>query len=142
MSKVLAMDPDVKQWWIPKVEKDEPENEQFRIEYKNLRAKEEARITDNQIESITKGKTSKYKYAVSSADLKRCYLSITGWENFKYPEKHPKKAGENVPFSEENIEMIPPNIRSEFVTFLTKRDEIATDDDDGEGEDLGDAKTE
>ena len=78
MSKVLAMDPNVEQWWIPKTAKDEPENEQFKIQYKNLRAKEEALITDNQIESITKGKTSKYKYAVSSADLRRCELSIIG----------------------------------------------------------------
>lgn len=141
MSKVLAMDPTVKFWWVPKCDRDEPENLQFRIEYRHLTAREEASLSDNQIESVTKGKTSRYKYSVSSTDLLRCEKSIVGWDNFKFPADHPTKAGEDVPFAKESIGLVPPNIRGEFVSFLTKRDEEADDDDEG-GNSLGEAKQE
>jgi len=140
MSKVLAMDPTVEMYWVPKLDRDLPENEQFRIKYSSLTARQEAEITDNQIRSITKAKLSEYKFAVSSADLKRCEICIKGWENFRYPENHPTKPKQDVPFSKDNIGLIPPNIRAEFVAFITKRDEIASPDE--EGKDLGEAKTE
>jgi len=143
MSKVLAMDPTVELWWIPKCDQDEPEDQQFRIKHKYLTARDDAKTSDQMIKSYTKGKISKYEYLISSSDLKRCEMAIVGWVNFKYPENHPTKAGQEVPFSKENIGLIPPNIRSEFITYLTKRDEVESDDD-GEGEDidLGEAKTE
>ena len=141
MSKVLAMDPNVDLWWVPKVDRELPENEQFRIKHRNLSAREEARITDNQIRSISKGKLSKMEYSVSSADLERCELTIKGWENFKFPENHPAKAGQEVPFSKDNIGLIPPDIRSEYVDFITKRDSKDTETTEEEGKFLGEAKT-
>ena len=138
MSKVLAMDPNVELWWIPKCDRDLPENEQFRLKYRNLTAREDASINDGMISSMTKGKRSEYKYRMSSSDLMRCELTIKGWEMFKYPLDHPTLANKDVPFTKENIGLLPQNIRQEYVSFITKRDEI----EDDEGEDLGEAKTE
>ena len=139
-SKVLAMDPTVEFWWVPKCDKDLPENEQFRIKYRHLTAREEASLSDNQISSVTKGKESRYKYSVSSTDLLRCEKTIIGWDNFFFPADHPTKASEPVPFAKENIGLVPPNIRGEFVGFITKRDEA--EDEDEAGTSLGEAKQE
>lgn len=138
MSNVLAMDPTVDLWWTPKCDVKLPENEQLRIQYRHLTAREEAEFSDAQIKSLTKGKHSEYRFLMSSTDLKRCHQTIKGWENFTYPPNHPTKAGKAVPFTDENIDMLPLKIRSEFVDFLTGRDK---DDEEG-GTDLGEAKTE
>ena len=139
MSNVLAMDPTVELWWTPKCDADLPAEEQFRIKHKYLSARDEARTNDQMIKSVSKGKTSKYEYLISTADLNRCEKSIVGWSGFKYPADHPTKAGEDVPFETANIGVIPPNIRSEFVGYLTKRDEVEADEDD-DGSDLGEVK--
>jgi len=135
MSKVLAMDPTVELFWIPDCDKDE--EVKLKIKFHYLTARDEAKINDQMIETMTKGKTSKNKYLISTADLKRCELSIIDWENFLYGEDHPTLAGKPVPFSTMNIGLLPPNIRSEFTSFLTKKDEIDDEEDDT---DLGEAK--
>lgn len=142
MSRVLAMDPTVELWWIPKCDRDLPETEQLKIKYKNLSARQEAEINDQQIKSLTKGKTSSYEYRVSMADLKRCELTISGWEGLKYPPEHPTKANMDCPFSKENVGCIPPNIRSEFVDFITKRKEMAEDEEEASETTLGEATPE
>lgn len=132
MSNVLALDPSVDQWFIPKCDKDLPEDQQFKIKFHYLDARDEAKINDAMIKSISKGKTSKYEYHVTSADLVRCEQSITGWEVFNYPTDHPDvaKRGKPVPFSKDNIRLIPSNIRSEYCAFLTKRNEMPEEDED------------
>jgi len=137
MSNVTAMDPTVDLWWVPECDKELPEDQQLRLKYRNLPAKKEALITDEQIQSSTKGKTSKYQYRVSMADLKRCEIMIVGWENFNYGSNHPTKKGQPVPFSVDNIGMLPTKIRSEFVTFVTGRDEPEEEED---SIDLGEAE--
>ena len=138
MSNVLAMDPTVKLKWSPKIDNDLPEDERFVIIYNHLDMRKAAVVDDEQIRSIQKGKkTSEFKYLVGQADVKRLELSITGWENFIYPKGHPD-ADKPVPFAPSNITLIPPEIRREFVNFLTGRDREAEED---EGTDLGEATT-
>lgn len=134
MSNILAMDPTVERWYVPKADRSLPENEQMRLKYRNLTAKEDAELSDNTIKSITTGKIQKSEILISSIDLKRCEKTIKGWEVFKYAADHPTKAGQDVPFSVDNIGFIPQNVRREYIDFITGRDQ--------EEKELGEAKTE
>lgn len=137
MSNVRAMDPNVEQEWVPKIDRDLPRKEQFTIIYRALSRSKAAEIDDAQIRSITKGKRSEYKYLVSQADNKRLDLSIVDWRNLVYPDGHDSE-GKFAPYSKENIDLIPPEILKEYVAFLTGRDRIAEEEDDT----LGEATTE
>ena len=138
MSNIKAMDPSSKSKWVPKCDRSLPEAEQFTITYSPLRMKDEANISDDQIQSITKGKKSQYKYQLNRADVKRMELTIKGWDNFEYPTDH-DDAGKPVPFSIENIELIPQEIRREYITDITGREN--EDDDEEEGDtNLGEAE--
>ena len=136
MSNVKAMDPNAQMNWVPKIDRELPVEEQLTIIYRPLKMSEEAEISDNQISQIQKGRKSQYKYLVSQADIKRITKAIVDWKNLEYPEGH-ESAGKPVPYCKENIELIPPEVRTEFVTFLTGRDRISDDEDD----DLGEAET-
>jgi len=135
MSNVRAMDPNSVARWSPKIDRDLPENERFTIHYKPLRMREEAEIADNQISQVTKGRTSQYSFLLNKSDVKRLERAIVGWDNLPYPAGH-KNAGEVVPFSTENIEMIPPEVRQEVLEDLTGRKKLA----ETEEEELGEAK--
>ena len=135
-SNVRAMDPSAQYKWSSKLDKDIPPKERFTILYHPLDMHDEAAIADEQIKSKTKGRTSEYKYLMSRADIKRMELSIIGWENFYYPEEHEEMPGKEVPFSKENIGLIPQGVRAEFVDDLTGRDR-----DEDDGIDLGEART-
>ena len=136
MSKVRAMDPEATLPWYPECDEDLPEKDRLTIFYNPLDMHKEAEIADNQIKSVMKGRKSESKYLVNKSDVKRMELSISNWKNFLVPENHPNKelAGKPVPFEKENIRLLPPDIRSEFVGFLTGRDR-----DDKEETDLGEA---
>jgi len=136
MSNVLAMDPTVIMPWVPKVDNKLPKNQQLTIMYKQLDMKESALFDDDQIKNIQKKKTTEYKYLISQMDIKRIEATIKDWKNFKYPIEHPELSGKDVPFSLENITLLPPEIRREYVNFITGRDRDAE-----EGEDLGEAQT-
>lgn len=134
MSRVLAMDPNATLKWVPKVDRDLPEKEQFTILYHPLDMRADAKFNDDQIRNITKGRKSKMEYLVNQIDVKRMEEAITGWENFDYPD------GKPVPFSKENIATIPPEIRGEFVTHITGRDRAKDEEDSDGNEDLGEAQ--
>lgn len=138
MSKVRAMDPDATLPWCPECDEDLKEAERLTIFYNPLDMHKEADIADNQIKSVMKGRKSESRYLVNKSDVKRMILSINNWKNFFFPDNHPNKeiAGKAVPFSQENIRLLPPEIRSEFVGFLTGRDR---DDEKDDGKDLGEA---
>lgn len=139
MSNVRAMDPKSKLTWVPKVDRQLPESEQFKIFYHPLDMRKDAEITDRQIESISKGKRSKFKYLVSMSDVKRLELCTVGWEGLIYPDEH-ELAGQAVPFAVENITLIPSEIRREFIEDITGRKKEAESDDEGD-EELGEAET-
>jgi hypothetical protein len=134
MSNIRALDPTAQLTFVPKADTTLAEKEQLKIFYRVLSMKEEAEISDAQIRSMQKGKRSEYSFLISTADIKRMELSIKGWENFFYPDNHPTKKGGAVPFAIDNIGLIPQEVRREFVSKLTGRDE--------EGDDAGEAKTE
>jgi hypothetical protein len=127
------MDPTAELSWVPKIDKDVPKKEQFTILYHPLDMRKEAKISDNQIKNIQKGRKSIYEYLVSQADISRMENSIIGWKNFDYPDGG-EESGKPVPFSLENIAMIPPEIRREYVTFITGREREANEEDDELGE--------
>lgn len=131
------MDPTVESVWVPKVDRELPVKEQFQILYKPLDRRTEAKISDEQIQSDQKGRKSTYKYKLSQADNRRLDESITGWKNFNYPTTHPNAdlAGKPVIFSRENIDLLPPEVRVEFISFVTGRDRL--DAEEGEEVDLG-----
>ena len=131
MSKVVAMDPTAELKWVPKVDRELPEKDQLKILYHPLNMREDAKLTDEQIKSIQKGKRSEYRYMLQQSDIKRMEMTIIGWENFVYPD------GKKVPYSLENIAVIPPEIRKEYVEYITGRTREAEEDDD-----LGEAQTE
>jgi len=137
MSHITAMDPSVEYEWIPKQDRKLPKEEQLTVIYHPLDMRQEAEISDEQIKSMTKGKTSEQKYLISQADLKRMELSICGWKNFDYPEHHPEHGGQSVPFSKDRIGLLPQKVRADFVSFLTGRD----DEDEDNPLNLGEAKT-
>lgn len=118
MPKILAMDPTVEDMWNSKIDADIAQAERFWIKYHALNMKDEATISDSQFESEQKGKKSNLKYKISMADIKRMELSIVDFGNLT------DKNGKKVPYSKENITIIPPAVRTEFVTFLTGRDKV------------------
>jgi len=136
-SNVRAMDPKARYNWSSKLDKDISPTDRFTIIYHPLDMHESAAISDEQIKSKTKGRTSEYKYLMSRADIKRMELSIIDWKNFYYPEDHEEFPGKPVPFSKENIGLIPEGVRAEFVDDLTGRNK----DEDEDGIDLGEART-
>jgi hypothetical protein len=132
MSHITAMDPTIEATWIPKVDRELAEKEQLQILYKPLDMRTEAKISDDQIQSFQKGRKSEYKYRISQADIRRLEETITGWKNFNYPANYPDtdKANKPVTFSRENIMMLPPETRLEFISFVTGRER--TDAEDGD----------
>lgn len=139
MSNIVALDPKIEMSWVPKEDRGLPKEEQLTLIFRYLDMHDEAKINDELLRSQTKGKVSEYHYKISSADVKRLELSIAGWRNFNYAPDHPN-AGQAVPFNKQNITLLPQNVRTDFLAFLTKRDEAQEGED--EGEDLGEAKTE
>ena len=138
MSNITAIDPSVERRFVPKADVNLPVDEQLTLIYKQPTMSQMASVTDNQILSKTKGKTTDYKYLISQADIRRVELSLVGWVNFLFPADHPKTPNEVVPFSKENITMLPADIRDEFVNNLTGRDK----DDEDKDDELGEAQAE
>lgn len=120
MSNIRAIDPSAEMEFVPKEDKDLPKSEQLTIIYKQPTMKQMAEINDDQILSKSKGKITNYQYLISRADIRRLEISIVGWKNFLFPKGH-AKAEMPVPFSVENITMLPPNVRDEFVDHITGR---------------------
>lgn len=140
MSNVTAMDPQTQLTWAPKCDKELPSEEQLKIYYNPIDMHKEAKISDAQIKSITKGRKSQYNYLIGQADVQRLVLAIVGWDNFNYPDGH-EQAGKPCPYCKENITCLPPEIRQEFIEDLTGRKRLADEEDDNdEGNDLGEAK--
>jgi hypothetical protein len=128
------MDPKAILPWYPEIDKDLPEAERFTILYSPLDMRDEAQLNDGQIKTVIKGKKSNYEYKINQADVTRLEKSIKGWKNLDYPANHPNKelAGKPAPYCMENIALIPPDIRREYIDFLTGRNRDEGEDDAGE----------
>lgn len=133
MSHVLAMDPKAKMTWVPKVDRDLPVADQFKIFYNPLDIHRAAEISDGQMISMSKGRKQEYKFATSKMDVKRLEEMIKGWEGLKYPKGH-EYEDKVAPYSLENITLIPEGIRREFLDDITGRDNIEGEDDLGEAQ--------
>ena len=126
------MDPTAEREFVPKEDQKLPKEEQLVIIYKMPDMRKMAEINDNQILSKSKGKITNMQYLVSMADIKRLEISICDWKNFLFPSDH-ASADQPVPFDVKNITMLPPEVREEFIDFLTgKKKEEETE--------LGEAK--
>lgn len=111
MSKVIGLDPKAERTFIPKCDRELPENEQIKFKVRLLTISESAAIRDNQYEVKGLGKERTEKIKVASSEIKVLEMCLLGWDNFLDDGKKP------IVFNKANFEFIPSNIRSEICDF-------------------------
>lgn len=127
MSNVVGLNPSTVRIYVPKCDRDLPEEEQLKFKVRMLRARESAKFRDEIYEIKGLGKKRTERLRSGSHELRVLYACLEGWENFtdedgKEIEFKKRKGSEGDII--DNVDFIPDEIRAELARYCSRENEI------------------
>ncbi|MCF8719211.1 hypothetical protein [Nitrospina gracilis] len=123
-----AIDPSATFEYVPKCDRDLPEEAQTVFILKYMDARQAAKMEDQAVEGAvsSKGDDTSLRFRSGSKVLQALEYGLRGWRNFQ------DKGGNEIPFREnngkprpENFDAIPPSVRRELANVIIDGSEMS-----------------
>jgi len=133
MKRIIAVDPDAVNRYVPEDAREWPEADQPVFLLKALKAREAAKLQDHGVE-VGMGTDNTMRVLSGSTIIRALELGLVGWENFKDASGNEVEWRENNGKGRpENLDRIPERIRRELAeviaegTFFMEQEEKNSD---------------